>query len=159
MSQEHSTRERGQSMVEFALTMSVLMLIAVGVLDFGRMYMTYVALQNAAGEGAMFGAIHPLWVDCCPSSEFGCHDTQVDQIKARARNEAPQGTLIDWNTATILVEYPDGNTEEGSHITVRVQYTYQMFTPILSRIWPTLPLEGLGSQVIMGPNDNTCTPP
>jgi Flp pilus assembly protein TadG len=152
MPKQHSTRERGQSMVEFALTMSVLMLIAVGVLDLGRLYMTYVALQNAAGEGAMYGSIHPTWITDCPTAEFGCNDPAVDNITARTRNEAPQGTLVDWNSATILVEYPDGGTEEGMHVRVRVQYTYQMFTPILSRIWPTLPLEGLGSQGILGGN-------
>src|SRR5512140_1280975 len=99
-------RERGQSMVELALSLTAMLFIIVGVLDLGRMYMTYVALQNAAGEGALYAAIHPTWVDSCPSGTFGCNTSAYDNIYARVQHEAPEGTLIDWNSPDFSIDPP-----------------------------------------------------
>jgi Flp pilus assembly protein TadG len=51
--------ERGQAVVEFALIVPILLLIVMGILDFGRVFYTYEALANAAREGARFCALHP----------------------------------------------------------------------------------------------------
>ena len=51
--------QEGQSMVEMALTMPILILIVAGILDLGRAYFTFVALSDAAAEGAAYAAIHP----------------------------------------------------------------------------------------------------
>jgi len=45
-------REVGQSVVELALVLTVLALILLAVLDFGRALQVYIALTNAAREGA-----------------------------------------------------------------------------------------------------------
>ena len=142
-------RERGQSLVELAISLTVLMWIAVGVLDLGRLYMTYVAIQNAAGEGALYAAIHPSWVDTCNPVVIGCNDPNVDNIIARARNESPGLGLVNWSEATITVETPDG-VEEGEPIIVTVQFQYELLTPILSNIWPSITLTGRGEQLIFG---------
>ena len=52
-------QERGQSIVELALVMPMLMLIVLGVLDVGRIFVTYDAVQNAAREGAFYGTFNP----------------------------------------------------------------------------------------------------
>lgn len=44
--------ERSQAMVEFALVAPVLLLIAFGIVDLGRLIYTYVTLSQAANEGA-----------------------------------------------------------------------------------------------------------
>ena len=51
---------RGQSLVEFALSISLLMLILLGVFDLGRVFHTYIVITNAAREGAYYGSMHPL---------------------------------------------------------------------------------------------------
>ncbi|MBC7260892.1 MAG: pilus assembly protein, partial [Chloroflexi bacterium] len=50
---------RGQSLVEFALCLSLLMLIFLGVFDLGRVFHAYIVITNAAREGAYYGAMHP----------------------------------------------------------------------------------------------------
>lgn len=142
-------RERGQSLVELAISMTVLMWIIVGVLDIGRLYMTYVAVQNAAAEGALYAAIHPTWVDTCPVGAFGCTDPAIDTIVARVRHEAPQGTMIVWDDAEIAVSAPNG-TAVGQTINVELRFEYEMMTPILSNIWPSVMLVGHAEQLIMG---------
>lgn len=48
--------ETGGALVELAVVLPVLILIAVGVMDYGRVYFTAVAVTNAARAGAEWGA-------------------------------------------------------------------------------------------------------
>jgi Flp pilus assembly protein TadG len=48
--------ERGTSLVEAALVIPVLLIILVLALDLGRAYFTYIAVIDAAREGARYGA-------------------------------------------------------------------------------------------------------
>ena len=50
---------RGQSLVEFALTLPLLLLIVMGTVDLGRAYFRVENLTNAVKEGAFFGARAP----------------------------------------------------------------------------------------------------
>ncbi len=45
-------RREGQSLVEFALVLPILLLIIVGILEFGIAFRTYQVVTNAAREGA-----------------------------------------------------------------------------------------------------------
>lgn len=49
-------RQRGQSLVEFAISSIVLLLLAMGLLDLSRAFYYAVNLQGAAREGARHGA-------------------------------------------------------------------------------------------------------
>jgi len=46
-------------MVEFALVVPVLLLITMGLVDFGRVFYVYESLANAAREGARYCALNP----------------------------------------------------------------------------------------------------
>ena len=46
-------------MVELAVVLPVLVLIAIGVMDYGRVYFTSVAVSNAARAGAEWGISQP----------------------------------------------------------------------------------------------------
>lgn len=54
-----SPTERGQSMVELAISFIVLLLLLAGITDIGRAFFTYSALRDAAQEGATYGSINP----------------------------------------------------------------------------------------------------
>jgi Flp pilus assembly protein TadG len=50
---------RGQSIVELALALPLLMLILLGTIDLGMMFHDYIQLRNASREGAGYGAHFP----------------------------------------------------------------------------------------------------
>ena len=49
---ESEGRDRGAILVEFALIVPILVILLVGIIEFGRAYNTQIALQGAAREGA-----------------------------------------------------------------------------------------------------------
>jgi Flp pilus assembly protein TadG len=54
-----TSSEKGQSLTELALTMTFLLILLAGVADIGRAFFTYIALRDAAQEGALFGSVDP----------------------------------------------------------------------------------------------------
>jgi Flp pilus assembly protein TadG len=53
-------RQRGQSIVEFALMLPMLLLMTVGVVDFARAFGDHLALVNGVREGALYGAMRAV---------------------------------------------------------------------------------------------------
>ena len=51
--------EGGQELAEYALTLTIFLMIIFVILDLGRAVYAYSALSNAAREGARYGAVHP----------------------------------------------------------------------------------------------------
>ncbi|WP_407709787.1 TadE/TadG family type IV pilus assembly protein [Arthrobacter nitrophenolicus] len=53
-----SGKERGAVAVEMAIVLPLLLLILLGIIEFGRVYNVQVSLTQAAREGARYAAIH-----------------------------------------------------------------------------------------------------
>src|SRR5262245_34799959 len=53
-----SSSQRGQSIVEFSLVLTPLLLILLGIIQFGFIFNSYVTLTNAAREAAREGTIY-----------------------------------------------------------------------------------------------------
>jgi hypothetical protein len=46
--------EKGQSLAEMVISMTILVMLMSGLIDIGRAYFTYIALEDAAGEAALY---------------------------------------------------------------------------------------------------------
>ena len=51
-------RSRGQALAEFALVMPMMLVMAIGVVDFGRVLWAQDIVSNAAREGARYAIVH-----------------------------------------------------------------------------------------------------
>lgn len=49
--------EKGQTLVEFALVLPVLLLLLLGIIQFGIIFSAHIAITNAAREGARIAAV------------------------------------------------------------------------------------------------------
>jgi hypothetical protein len=97
-------------------------------------------LQDAAGEGAVYGSIFPdrLGLDdpTVPPDENPCQELlkndcdDPNNVVYRVQNEAPVGGLIDWSSTDVVATAPDGQ-EAGNPITVVVTYEYEVITPVI----------------------------
>ncbi len=118
--------ETGQGIVELALGMTVLILLIMGIADLGRAYFTYVALGNAAGEGASYGSFYPG----CPYAASGASCADPDNVDYRTRHESQQGFINTSQITNVAVALSDPVSPGiGDTVTVTLSYNYDWITP------------------------------
>ncbi|MHB0875764.1 MAG: TadE family protein [Anaerolineae bacterium] len=99
----------GQSLVEMALVLPLLLLLVFGIIEFGRVFNAYIIVTNAAREGARCGAVG------CDEGEI---TTEIMQTMASLGNP----TLID-------VEGELGG--RGSPVVVTIRYDLPIIAPLM----------------------------
>ena len=55
--------EGGQSLVEMAVSLILLLILLAGAVDFGRLLIAYMSMRDAAQEGIAYGSIYPTYCD------------------------------------------------------------------------------------------------
>ncbi len=132
----HDT-EVGQSLVELSIGMILLLIMAMGLLDLGRMYYTYVALTDAAGEAALYLSVQPgcdydgVDGEGHPTSDNGTAGDPCDPPNNAAwRAERAGGGLVDWSQAAIVVVEGPHPAGVGEIVRVTIEYPFQLLTPI-----------------------------
>lgn len=103
--------EGGQSLVEFALGLVVLLLLIFGIIDFGRAAFARNAVASMAREGARYAIVHPA------ASEADI---------ATVAKAAVVG--LDDDELEINVTNPDAYT-----VQVEVVYTFHVLTPLVGQ--------------------------
>jgi TadE-like protein len=102
--------QRGQSLVEFAISSILLALLMMGLLDLSRAYYFAVNIQGAAREGARHGA----WFDTASRTNKYLDDADimqaVDQVMAGAGFDGVTYALPQLRTAGGCLAPTDGNT-------------------------------------------------
>src|SRR5512138_706434 len=109
--------ERGTALVEAAVTIPLLLLIAVAIFDFGRAYQTWQVLTNASREAARY-AVTP-----------GANVTQAQSI-ARTYMNACGLPATDVTAATVTVNQsvplPVGL---GTQVTISYPFRFMFLQP------------------------------
>ena len=110
--------EDGAELIEMAIVLPLLLLLIMGMVDFGFLFQRYVVLTNAAAEGARVASL----------PGYGAADVTA-RVAAYAANGGVPGAV---NTATAAVTLPgaNGGSWPGTQVTVTHVYTYQYIGPI-----------------------------
>ena len=129
--------ESGQSLVEFAVSVTLLLTLLAGVVDSSRALFTYLALRDAVQEGSLYGSTEPL-----DQNDYdGDGDlTEINpNIEARVRSSSD---LVNSLGGDIQVQVTIlGAPCTGSGIRVTVQYDdFPLTMPFIGAI--------LGSQTV-----------
>lgn len=133
--------QRGQSLVEFSLTAIIILLILSGLLDLGRLYFIYVALEDSAGEAALYLSLYPQ----CPDATAGTDCTDPNNAEWRARNAA--GGVLNWSTTTITLD--PGLAAAGQTVSATIVYPYRILTPLISQIANEINLTVVATNTIL----------
>ncbi len=136
--------QRGQSFVELSLSLVVILLMLSGLLDLGRIYFIFIALEDGAGEAALYLAINP---ECMTASD-GEQCADPNNAEFRARNAG--GGVVDWSGAVIRTNTP-APYGVGDPVAVSIEYSFNLLTPIIPRIvgFNPLTLRAEASQIIL----------
>jgi len=130
--------ERGQSLVELAMSLTVILLLLAGAVDFSIAYFSFSAMQDAAQEGALYGSIHPDLKGEVENRVRGASTNPVD--------------LSDLSLVTVTV-VTTGSECEGDSITVSVGYDYPISMPFIGAIIgsQSIPLTASVTDTILQP--------
>jgi Flp pilus assembly protein TadG len=58
-SAEYRPSEKGQSLVELAVVLVILLILFAGIVDLGRMIFLYLSMRDAVQEGASYASVYP----------------------------------------------------------------------------------------------------
>jgi len=115
-------------MVEFAIFLPILLLILVVAVDFGRVYLGLISVNNMARIGANFAALNPTsW--SAPDSSLKSQQRARYHMLMRADAEAINCTL-----PASLPDPVFSSTSVGAYVEVTVDCTFPLITPFLANV-------------------------
>jgi Flp pilus assembly protein TadG len=113
--------QRGQALLEMAMTIPLLLVVTVGIFEFGRAYQTYQILTNSAREGARLAIL--------PGSTLTNVQDRVRQYLTSG--QVPNASLASINLTTGSVAMGSG-TSPSSVVTVSYPYTFVVLRPVMN---------------------------
>jgi Flp pilus assembly protein TadG len=157
--------QRGQSLVEFALVLTPLMLILLGIIQFGFIFNTYVTLTNATREAAREGSIYVYDRTLTKTQNDLVRNERIRTSLLASMNllgkSAPQfANSSSWTvsgstymTGDLTVTYTipsgiiDSEPRTGQRITVAARYHQDLIIPFIAEL---LPQDAGGRLVLTG---------
>jgi Flp pilus assembly protein TadG len=145
--------DRGTALAELAFVLPLLLVLLLGMLDFGKAFYDWMTQTHLAGEGARLAA-----VNYCPNpssdgsgnltcdwSSIGCADANADvclaqYIDSQSRGELRNGRLASshapaQNKSQVCISYPNGTaTQVGDPVTVTLEIHYQWLNYVTRRL-------------------------
>ena len=118
--------ERGAAIIETALTLPIILLVAVGIFEFGRAYQTWQVMTNAAREGARVAVL----------------PNPTDGPEARVRAYLQLGGLnfdesVGVSVTAVDVSLGAAGTASASRVTVTYPFTFMVLQPVAQLVIPT----------------------
>jgi Flp pilus assembly protein TadG len=168
-------REGGQSLVEFALILTPLLFLLLGVIQFGFVFNAYVTVSTAAREAARSGSIYVYDRTLSRSVNDTARNERIRASLLASLNglgkvapnlanssswtSATSGTTTTFTNGDITVTYtlPGSVTandpRQGYQVTVRATYHQDLVIPLVDAFLPQdaggrLPLAGEVTMVI-----------
>jgi len=113
--------ERGVALLEAAVTLPLLLVVSIGIFEFGRAFQTWQVLTNAAREGARV-AVLP--------------DPTPGIVEQRVRDYMEAGRLSGYDAAKVNVDRSESMTVgtanvSASRVTVDYPFSFVVLQPIL----------------------------
>lgn len=135
--------ERGAALLEAAITIPMLLLIAVGIFEFGRAFQTWQILTNAAREGARISVLPT-------GGAPGVVEERVrDYMAAGQLPEASEASVSVNRSATITV---NGTNVSASQVTISYPFSFLFLQPVMELVAPGSSTEGpltMSAQALM----------
>jgi Flp pilus assembly protein TadG len=126
--------QKGQSLVEFALVLPLLIFLLLGIIDFGRTFYVYSVMVNAGRETARAASIGIVNTD--------------DSIKQYAVDSFNKNNVLNIDPLTKSDVQPPNDSEfnsatffAGTDVGIQISYNETFLTPLISDIFKGMPLK------------------
>jgi len=115
---------RGQNLVEFTLVLMVLVMIAIGALDLGRVFHTVITITNSSREGARYLTLHP---DDTATGFTGTKNAAMREAQGSLVNLTPSDVSVTYCRQLDTLE----GCDSGFPVRVTVSYNFQLISGLL----------------------------
>lgn len=131
--------QKGQSLVEMALGLVVLVMVMCAVLDLGRYFFTSVSVEDAAGEAALYYAIndncpYDAVIDGKPVGNNGIEDGCEPPDNALWRAQNSGNNNINWDKANVKLSKVYSEACLCYYAHAEITYSFRFITPVFSAI-------------------------
>jgi hypothetical protein len=139
--------QRGQSLAEFALILTPLLMVLLGIMQMGLVLSAYVTLSNAAREGARAATVYLYDRTLTKAGNDTARATSARSAATSAMGLLSR-TAPQFATSDFVVSYPcDGGSppsgcaatndpRSGQYVRIRMTYHLDLFIPIISQLLP-----------------------
>ncbi len=120
------------------MSFTIFVLLLAAAVDLGRMFLSYVAVREAAEEGAIYGSFNPA-------------DTGGIEARTRTSSSTPVD-LADVGLVAVNVGYL-GDACAGNGLQVTVTYSFSLTMPLIGMILGTqdFPLAATATSTVLAP--------
>ena len=119
-------RENGAALIETAFVLPIMLLVCVGILEFGRAYQAWQVVTNASREGARV-AVLPSYTD----------ESAIERVKTYLKNGGLDATLVDSadtkveiTATTIPVNEAGTITASAAQVRVEYPFSFMVLQPV-----------------------------
>lgn len=107
--------KKGQSLVETAIVLPLVLLLLMAIIDFGFLFNNYIVISNASREAARKGSL-------------GGTDTEITQLIQSYT------TTLDPSRLSIQIYPAESQRFHGSEIKITLQYDNRLITPVIGAL-------------------------
>lgn len=118
--------QRGQALIETALTLPIVLVISISIFEFGRALQVWQLLTNAAREGARVAVLPG-------ADEEGIKDRVFQYMTAGGLEHRDRDQITVNSAAEIIMS---GNPVSASQITIAYPYSFMVLNPVMQLIAP-----------------------
>jgi Flp pilus assembly protein TadG len=123
-------RSSGQAVVEFTLILPAFLLLMLIAVDFGRLFFSYIQINNAAREGASYAATNPTYTS--PIQAHILNETNVQSQRGAGTISPPTITCAGPTGTTIDCAAAAGGLGPGNTVKVGITEPFTFFTPLVN---------------------------
>ena len=114
--------ERGVELIEFAISLPVLLLILAGIMDFGFLFQRYEVVTNAAREGARLKSLPVISTTADVQARVAAYLTDAGLLPGLATTAV--------NPVAIPINQAGTVTASGYQVVVQYPYQFLVLSPI-----------------------------
>ena len=150
-------RERGQALVEFAVSVTLLAFLLLGVIEFGMLLYNYIIVVDATDEAAAYASLYPYEPDLGGSCVPPCRINNDQDIIHRVIDTSAGNSIIqetEYFSITITPDYL--HRQPCGTVTVTARYHHRFIFPLFG---PGIDLHYQTTRMIAPPGAMGICPP
>jgi Flp pilus assembly protein TadG len=135
--------ESGNMLLEFSLSVWILVLVTFLIFEFCMTVYTYSVLGDAAREGIRYAIVHGTDNGSCSGPSSGCGDTSGSNVTAVVNGYAAV-SFHNTSAMTVTPSWPDGTSTPASRVVVTITYPYIPYLSVPGFTAPTMKVTAEG---------------